>query len=201
MLPVEMWGTKLKLFNTTVDLFAEKGYSNVSMRDIANATGIKSSSIYNHFDSKKKMLEQIYAYYDYYHNFCLPNLEEMLSLVEKETPKQVLYRTIYQYNSTIRDTMNKIFVILSTQSHNGDLMASDILKKNISQTPKLFTKTILEKMIELKKIKPLDVDAFLLLLNSLYNSYLWNTRINYNIEFEAIMKAIELLFSLIEETD
>lgn len=201
MHPIDISGTKLTLFNNSVNLFAEKGYTDVSIRDIAAATGIQASSIYYYFKSKKQILEQIYAYYDYYHNDHLPSLEEMFSYIEKETPKQVLYRTIYQYDPTIRDTMSKIFVIISTQSCNGDLMATEIINKNISETPKLFTRSILEKMIELKKIKTLDIDSFLLLLNSLYNSYLWNTRINYDIEFEAIMKAVELLFSLIEETD
>lgn len=201
MQPIDISGTKLTLFNNSINLFAEKGYANVSIRDIAATAGIQSSSIYYYFKSKKQILEQIYAYYDYYHNYHLPSLEEMFSYIEKETPKQVLYRTIYQYDPTIQDSMSKIFVIISTQSYNGDLMATEIISKNISETPKLFTRSILEKMIELKKIKPLDVDSFLLLLNSLYNSYLWNTRINYDIEFEAIMKAIELLFSLIEETD
>lgn len=37
-------------------LFTEKGYSAVTMRDIAKAVGIKAASLYNHISSKQEIL-------------------------------------------------------------------------------------------------------------------------------------------------
>ncbi|QIK76688.1 TetR/AcrR family transcriptional regulator [Nocardioides piscis] len=40
-------------------LFAEKGYRSTTVRDIADAAGILSGSLYHHFDSKESMLDEI----------------------------------------------------------------------------------------------------------------------------------------------
>ena len=40
-------------------LFAEKGFGNTTVRDIADAAGILSGSLYHHFDSKESMVDEI----------------------------------------------------------------------------------------------------------------------------------------------
>lgn len=50
---------KQQIVNTAAMLFKEKGYSAVTMRDIAKAMGIKASSLYNHISSKQDILTNI----------------------------------------------------------------------------------------------------------------------------------------------
>jgi TetR/AcrR family transcriptional regulator, cholesterol catabolism regulator len=40
-------------------LFADKGFRNTTVRDIADAAGILSGSLYHHFDSKESMVDEI----------------------------------------------------------------------------------------------------------------------------------------------
>jgi AcrR family transcriptional regulator len=40
-------------------LFAKKGFRNTTVRDIADAAGILSGSLYHHFDSKESMVDEI----------------------------------------------------------------------------------------------------------------------------------------------
>ena len=40
-------------------LFAERGFRNTTVRDIADAAGILSGSLYHHFDSKEQMVDEI----------------------------------------------------------------------------------------------------------------------------------------------
>ena len=40
-------------------LFAEKGFRNTTVRDIADAAGILSGSLYHHFDSKEAMVDEL----------------------------------------------------------------------------------------------------------------------------------------------
>jgi TetR/AcrR family transcriptional regulator, cholesterol catabolism regulator len=40
-------------------LFAQKGFRNTTVRDIADAAGILSGSLYHHFDSKESMVDEI----------------------------------------------------------------------------------------------------------------------------------------------
>ncbi len=54
--------TKERIFEVALDLFAQKGFDAVSMREIAEAVGIKKASLYSHFSSKDALLDQILAY-------------------------------------------------------------------------------------------------------------------------------------------
>ncbi|WP_299889460.1 TetR/AcrR family transcriptional regulator [uncultured Lacinutrix sp.] len=50
---------KQQIINAAATLFKEKGYSAVTMRDIAKSMGIKASSLYNHISSKQDILTTI----------------------------------------------------------------------------------------------------------------------------------------------
>ncbi len=50
---------KEEIIKTAAVLFNEKGYSAVTMRDIATAMGIKAASLYNHISSKQDILNSI----------------------------------------------------------------------------------------------------------------------------------------------
>ncbi len=50
---------KEEIIKTATKLFKEKGYSAVTMRDIAKAMGIKAASLYNHINSKQHILRDI----------------------------------------------------------------------------------------------------------------------------------------------
>jgi AcrR family transcriptional regulator len=47
---------KKEIINVSAKLFKEKGYSAVTMRDIAQAMDIKAASLYNHIKSKQEIL-------------------------------------------------------------------------------------------------------------------------------------------------
>jgi AcrR family transcriptional regulator len=48
-----------ELLNIAADLFADRGYNATTVRDIADAAGILSGSLYHHFDSKESMIDTI----------------------------------------------------------------------------------------------------------------------------------------------
>ena len=50
---------KEEIVKTAAKLFKEKGYSAVTMRDLATAMGIKAASLYNHISSKQEILKEI----------------------------------------------------------------------------------------------------------------------------------------------
>lgn len=47
--------TRRSILNVSVELFARNGYANVSVRDIAQAVGIKPASLYYHFANKQAL--------------------------------------------------------------------------------------------------------------------------------------------------
>ncbi|MEO6347286.1 MAG: TetR/AcrR family transcriptional regulator [Aquaticitalea sp.] len=50
---------KEEIIQTAAKLFKEKGYSAVTMRDLATEMGIRAASLYNHIDSKQDILKAI----------------------------------------------------------------------------------------------------------------------------------------------
>jgi len=47
--------TRETIIKISIELFAQSGYANVSVRDIAQAVGIKPASLYYHFDNKETL--------------------------------------------------------------------------------------------------------------------------------------------------
>ncbi|MBR5416805.1 MAG: TetR/AcrR family transcriptional regulator [Clostridiales bacterium] len=54
-------GTKERILNTALEMFSEKGYSAVSMRDISGAVGIRASSLYYYFKGKQDIFDALIA--------------------------------------------------------------------------------------------------------------------------------------------
>ena len=50
---------KERILHAAIELFAQKGYSGVTMREIAEKVQIKAASIYNHFSGKEALLEEV----------------------------------------------------------------------------------------------------------------------------------------------
>ncbi len=51
--------TKEKITETALELFSRHGYNGVSVRDIARAVGVRESSLYNHFENKRAIFDEI----------------------------------------------------------------------------------------------------------------------------------------------
>ncbi len=56
---MKLEGRKQEIIYAASILFKEKGYSAVSMRDLAKALGMKAASLYNHIQSKQEILATI----------------------------------------------------------------------------------------------------------------------------------------------
>jgi AcrR family transcriptional regulator len=63
--------TKRRIFDAARELFALHGFGAVSMRDIANKVGIKTSSIYYHYGKKEDLIQDILSSFqnEYIHAF------------------------------------------------------------------------------------------------------------------------------------
>jgi AcrR family transcriptional regulator len=50
--------TRSRVLHTAITLFSQKGYSTVSLRQIASAVGISAPALYNHFSSKEALYQE-----------------------------------------------------------------------------------------------------------------------------------------------
>ena len=55
--------TKERIFDVSLELFSQRGFDAVSVREIAREVGIRESSIYNHYKNKEAILDTIIEYF------------------------------------------------------------------------------------------------------------------------------------------
>lgn len=82
--------TREKIVEAALELFSQRGYDGVSVRDIARAVGIRESSLYNHFANKRAIFDGIV-------DFCVRQSEEYFrqgSLPFDEGDDTAVYRGI-----------------------------------------------------------------------------------------------------------
>ncbi len=151
--------TKLAIFTVAVDLFSAKGYSTVGIRDIAKAVGIKSSSIYNHFESKDAIAEQMYHFiHDCYFDKT-PFLEDVLELIPGIPPAEALDKLLPPCEGPeLFDIFRKIIVIAIAE-RNNDYRARDLMSE-ITRRINDRVSAVLEKYQSLGLIEPLDIGLF-----------------------------------------
>ena len=93
----ELSGTKECIFDIFVEMISKLGYENVSMRDIAEKVGIKVASIYNHFDTKAKILEYAYEYYSSHQYDNRKPVETIKKLIETASAEEIINAFTYTF--------------------------------------------------------------------------------------------------------
>lgn len=117
--------TKEKIFNVALDLFSQKGYDSVSLREIAEEVGIKKSSIYSHYRSKEEILMDIFDYFtqQFEYNPIINNEEIKLS---EDNPLLKDPELFYHKGSEaikqmiFQETNFKIWKLILIQMHHNE---------------------------------------------------------------------------------
>jgi AcrR family transcriptional regulator len=161
--------TKDRIFYTALNLFYESGYSHVSLRDIAECVGIKAPSIYNHFSTKEDILRSMYTYYDKYWTESGPDLDELLVLAETEAPLDVIEKLNFSYPPNIEPIMLKIVRIAVAEMHTN-YRSEQFINKYLFDTHAGLLQPLLDQMVKLKRIQPMDTHA----LSKIWNAFSFN---------------------------
>ena len=157
---------KDEIIKTAAKLFKEKGYSAVTMRDLATAMGMKAASLYNHINSKQEILKII-----------------IISIAEEFTKG---IDVIYNSNNSSLDKLSQVIALhvkITTNSTNemaslnNDWMhlegQSDYyltLRNNYEAT---FIKIINEGILS-SEIKPVNPEIIMFtMLSTLRSLFLW----------------------------
>lgn len=155
-----MTDTKEKIMQVAAKMFSERGYDKVTTREIAKAIGINSASIYHHFSSKGDILKTLYAFYcEQRHKGC-PDLNELMQLAETHKPLEVLSRTTFHFDEDVREMLDAT-LITAARRICADAESERFIRENIFEQIEQVLRPLLQHMVNLKKIKPLDIDIFI----------------------------------------
>lgn len=192
----EAANTKEAIFLAAADLFARENYYNVSVRQIADRVGIKPSSIYNHYESKEAILLDIYAYFDDNMRRVMPDLDELMALADRADPREVMHRTTVTYPPEIMETMATTMLVTSSMTR-VDERADRVIFRNLVEMAYVYDVPLLEKMVALGRIEPLDVRGFALLHSTFSHSTAVRFYSNHMVNTEEWLHGLDLLFQVI----
>jgi AcrR family transcriptional regulator len=157
----------LELLQTAAALFADRGFHNASIRDLAKVTGRSLSGLYYYFPTKDELLFQI-------QHHCYSTLLETVqgAMVEAKTPRDKLVSFIGHHLGYFRHNMNEMKVLA-----HEDLTLKDELGEKILDLKRRYSKVLIDIIAEfnagapegLKRPDP-EIAAFALfgMMNWLY---------------------------------
>ena len=166
--------TKERIFESAIDLFAEKGFDAASMREIAERVGIKKASLYSHYNSKDQILDEILKY----------PIERIGTVGQQdvETEELIVSLGLEKFMALASDLivnwmedpyMEKIWRIICIELyHNPQIKKFYSEFISLSST---YWESAFKIMIEHNLIKPIDPG----LLASEYLSFYGNTYLEY----------------------
>jgi AcrR family transcriptional regulator len=157
-------GTKERIFDAAIDLFAENGYDGVSIRDIARAVDITEGAVYRHYASKEEILEAIFAYVE--GKIYPPVPEASLDVLVDSLSVREILENIPKFMMANPQLSRVTRIMLIETYHNEkmrDYVRGELFERSVDETMILF-----KKLMEKGKIKPCDPRA----LSTLFISYL-----------------------------
>lgn len=152
---INMENTKETIIYQALTLFSKKGYEGVSMRDIANAVGIKASSLYNHFKSKQDIFDSIIdemslRYEEAISSMQVPHgeINEVVSMYMDVTEPMLINLSKRMFLYFLKDDFASKFrrMLIIEQFKNN--LVGEVFRNFFMDGPINFEKTLFARMIK-----------------------------------------------------
>ncbi|MGI9188778.1 MAG: TetR/AcrR family transcriptional regulator [Longimicrobiaceae bacterium] len=151
------------ILRTAARIFAEKGYHQASIRDIARETGVSLSGLYYYFDSKEELL---FLIQDHAFGTLLASLERLLEGVDDPLRRlRILMETHLRYFISAKDEMKLL-------SHEAEALTGEF-RRVVNAKKRRLSDVATEALKELRPAGDMDprVATFAMfgMMNWLYN--------------------------------
>ena len=162
--------TKRRILDCAATLFATKGFTETSVRELATAAGLQGSSVYNHFASKTAILEYMLdEYVSYNHNIYFNDKTRRI-LEDNPTSDGILTCLRLTFEDDKADYHYKLLSTIMQEQHRIPYV-SEYVRGSIAQTEQ-FTKLIIDTLKDLKVLKPdTDPDFWMKMSSCLFYTF------------------------------
>ena len=136
------------------EVFARKGFRNTTVRDIADAAGILSGSLYHHFDSKESMVDEL----------LVPFQEELFGkydeiLASEDDARTKLERAVRVSFEAIDQHPHEVAIFQNDADHLGTFERFGYLADRNAQSRQVWV-TLIEEGVRTGVLRP-DLDVTL----------------------------------------
>lgn len=157
-------GTKSKIFDSAIELFKQKGFNDVRLKDIADQVGIQQSTIYNHFESKQEILDTIYDFYCSHFLIDRLSLEEMELVLSNKSVMDIIGCISYVFKEDYLKKMTDITSII-LQRITIDERAREIGKTLIVDEGVRYVEEVFDRGIEIGRFTSFNTHTISMLIN------------------------------------
>lgn len=158
---------KEEIITVASRLFKEKGYTAVSVRDIAQAMGIKAASLYNHIESKQEILSTLIL------DLAVEFTEGMAGVIsEDSTPLDKIEKVIELHIDITVNRSEALALLNNDWMHleGQDLVNFEKMREDYEEN---FRK-IIKQGIEEGQLQPRHPEVILFsILSTLRTLYIW----------------------------
>jgi len=162
---------KFRILSCAVDLFAKKGYTETTIRELADASGMKGSSIYNHFESKNAILECILQDYSTYNTDVFQKRNIMEILRDDPTSDGILKCMQLSFPPERQKYYLKVLCVLLQEQLRNPTVRNYICEHVILRA-EVNSKAILHALMKLEIIRyDTDVDFWIKIVSSLLYAF------------------------------
>jgi|GEM_PF-345394 len=157
-------GTKSKIFDSAIELFMQKGFNDVSLKDIAEQVGIQQSTIYNHFQSKQEILDTIYDFYCSHYLMDRLSTDEMEPVLWNKSIQEIIGSISYVFKEDYLKKMMDITSII-LQRITIDERAKEIGKSLIVDEGVRYVEAVFDRGIEIGRFTSFNTHTISMLIN------------------------------------
>ena len=148
-----------RILRASAELFAANGFDAVSLTQIAEASGMRESSLYNHFSGKSAILEALFEIFRASAPLFRPSPEEIDRLLPHMTPEEIMKHILLYFGSHGNDFVERIAMVITNEKFKNALAAS-IYYECIVAEPSAYYEALFAKMIARGMIRPIDARMF-----------------------------------------
>jgi len=169
--------TKQRILDAAIELFSQKGYNGVSMRELGRSVGIKESSIYNHYGSKDEILTAILDLFSSKMEGTVLTEEEIEERISALPPEEFWRVGTSKFMETTEDPRIEKISLIVFQEMFREGRARDIALRELFSRQQELVQLIFTKMRDRGIIGQVDTES----LANAYSYPMLALRFEYNL--------------------
>jgi AcrR family transcriptional regulator len=149
---LEKISTKQKILNSATHLFAMKGYTETTVRELATEVGLKEASLYNHFPSKNAILESILKEYSQQIASSFFDQDNLYALKENPSADGILSFMKLSFSDDKAEYHLKMLYVILQEQHRNPTVRKFMSEEIILSTEQVL-RTIIDKLKEFRILR------------------------------------------------
>lgn len=158
--------TRDRIIDAAIELFAEQGYPNTSMKNIAAAVDIKSPSIYSHFNSKEDILDTILDEYISHTTSMTASAGDIAAHIDDASPEELIEKLFFTFSAGDAPRYTKILKVI-THEQFREPKATAFIRDYLLGECQQMIRNVLDMLVDAKKIRPVETGIYAKLFISL----------------------------------